>query len=46
MNKQARKEQAIKYLQQLDIYKPYIRFISSVYALAKLMKKPTAKASS
>ncbi len=24
MNKQARKEQAIKYLQQLDIYKPYI----------------------
>ena len=24
MNKQARKEQAIKYLKQLDIYKPYI----------------------
>ena len=24
MNKQQRKEQAIKYLQQLDIYKPYI----------------------
>ena len=24
MNKQAKKEQAIKYLQQLDIYKPYI----------------------
>ena len=24
MNKQARKEQAIKYLQQLDIYKPYV----------------------
>ena len=24
MNKQTRKEQAIKYLQQLDIYKPYI----------------------
>ena len=24
MNQQARKEQAIKYLQQLDIYKPYI----------------------
>ena len=25
MNKQAQKEQAIKYLQQLDIYKPYIK---------------------
>ena len=24
MNKQARKEQAVKYLKQLDIYKPYI----------------------
>ena len=24
MNKQQRKEQAIKYLQQLDVYKPYI----------------------
>ena len=25
MNKQAQKEQAIKYLQQLEIYKPYIK---------------------
>ncbi len=36
MNKQARKEQAIKYLKQLDIYKPYIAVLRKKTKYANL----------